>query len=61
MKIKEIVGFVGYTYFAKYLPSSDARVIGKLCRKTRGMFAKMFIFSGGGYKHSAQCNLPERA
>lgn len=47
MKIKEIVGFVGYTYFAKYLPSSDARVIGKLCRKTRGMFAKMFIFSGG--------------
>ncbi len=47
MKIKEMVGFAGYTYFAKYLPGSDARVVGKLCRKMRGIFAEMFIFSGG--------------
>lgn len=58
MKIKEIVGFAGYTYFAKYLPSSDARVIGKLCRKTRGMFAKTFIFSGGGINIQRNATFP---
>jgi maltose O-acetyltransferase len=43
MKIKQAVGYIGYTYFAKYLPKSDARIIGDLCKAVRAMFVGMFI------------------
>lgn len=48
MKIKQVIGYIGYFYFAKYLPKSNAKFIGKLCKSVRYMFAKMFIFSGKG-------------
>lgn len=47
MTIKQLVGYIGYSYFAKYLPKSDAKVVGALCKTIRGMFAKMFILYGG--------------
>lgn len=46
MKIKQAIGYVGYSYFAKYLPKSDAKIIGGVCRQIRCGFAKMFIIAG---------------
>ena len=46
MKIKQVIGYIGYSYFAKYLPASNAKVLGWSSKTIRNMFAKMFISAG---------------
>lgn len=54
MKIKKMIGYIGYSYFAKYLPKSNARIIGGVCKKLRNSFAGMFISAGKNI--NLQCN-----
>lgn len=46
MKIKQLIGYAGYYYFAKHLPISNARIVGKVSKILRGFFAGMFMFVG---------------
>lgn len=46
MNLKHVVGYIGYFYFAKYLPKSNARIVGGVCKAIRRLFAGMFISAG---------------
>ena len=54
MKVKEVIGYVGYSYFAKYLPKSNARLIGGFSKYLRRKFVKMFVNFCGGGKYSEE-------
>lgn len=48
MGVKQIIGYIGYSYFAKYLPKSNARILGTISKMIRNAFARMFIIAGKG-------------
>lgn len=48
MKARQMIGYIGYTYFAKHLPKSNVRIVGGIFKAIRNTFAKMFIVAGKG-------------
>ena len=43
MNLKQLIGYIGYSGFAKFLPKSNAKVFGKPSRLLRSAFAGMMI------------------
>lgn len=58
MKVIKIIGYIGYSYFAKYLPKSNARIVGGISKGIRNAFARMFIFSAENINIQRKAAIP---